>query len=167
MALTVETGAGVTGADSYNTVADISTYGVDNALDATSWVAGTTVQKEAWAREAATVLDGRWGSAFPGYQASSTQGLLWPRTDAVDREGWALSSDVIPAQILAAHAHLAILAASTTLAPDQASSASVIEVRGASGAGVKFGSALGYEQFRGVGIILASLLQSVGKGRRA
>ena len=167
MSLTVETGAGVAGAESYNSIADISTYGTENALDATAFDAGTDALKEAWARQGARVLDGRWGHIYPGTQKSSEQGLLWPRTDATDREGWAIGIAVIPQQILDAHAHLSILAASSTLAPDQSVASSIEEVEAASGARVKFGAALSYQQFREVELILSTLVESVGKGRRA
>lgn len=167
MSLTVETGAGIAGADSYNSVADITTYGTENAIDTTAWAAGTTAQKEAWARQGARVLDGRWGYAYPGDQASSEQGLLWPRSDACDREGWSISSAEVPQQILDAHAYLAILAATDGPVSDQAASASIAEVEAASGARVKFGSSLGYQQYREVDYILSTLLAAVAKGRRA
>lgn len=83
MALTVEDGTGVPGADSYFAVATADAYWTARPQDpnAAIWAAAPTLNKEGAAREATDYLDANWGSMFPGARRTMTQGRLWPRVD--------------------------------------------------------------------------------------
>ncbi len=118
MSLLVETGAGVQSAESYAPVAFIDAYWLartHNPLAAT-WAAGTTPKKEGAAREATGFLDGEWGPFYRGVRAGYVQGLLWPRTDAMDNANYPLPD--LPPELMAAVAELAVRAIVGPLAPD-------------------------------------------------
>lgn len=117
MALTVETGAGVAGADSYATSAYIDAYWLARphlALAAT-WAAGST-NKDGAAREATAYIDATWGPYFKGVRRGYVQGLLFPRTGAEDEAGYPLPD--LPACLPMAVAELAARALSAPLAAD-------------------------------------------------
>ncbi len=128
MALTVEDGTGVVGAESYATIAALDAWWLarSHKAYAATWAALTTAKKEGSAREAAAYLDARYGVRYRGTRKTSTQGLLWPRvgpdddggepTAVVDVDGFDLPA--LPTQLLPAMAEVAVRAASTDLAPD-------------------------------------------------
>lgn len=120
MSLTVEDGTGVASAESYCTVSFADTYWGNRthmALYAT-WSAGTstTAKKEGALREASAFIDSTWGERFRGVRRGFVQGLLWPRTDALDDAGYPLPG--LPAALQNAAAELAARALSATLTPD-------------------------------------------------
>lgn len=118
MALIVETGAGVSGAESYADVAAIDAYWAarpNNAL-ATVWDGGDTDAKEGAAREATAYLDATYGSLYRGYRKDYDQGLEWPRTDALDETARDLPD--LPQQLPNAVCELAARALSAPLAED-------------------------------------------------
>lgn len=90
MALTVEDGTGVAGADSYVAIATADAYWLARPQDANAarWAAAATDRKEGAAREGTAYLDATWGSLYRGIRLTSIQGLLWPR---IDRQDLALS----------------------------------------------------------------------------
>lgn len=102
MALTIEDGTGVAGADSYASVADCSAYAVSYYGAS---LTGNTADKEAAIRRAFAYLNGlRWkGSRTNG----RSQGGAWPRTDMIDCDGNAITSDEIPAEVIEAQHELA------------------------------------------------------------
>lgn len=127
MSLTVETGAGIAGAESYATTATIDTYWAartQNALSAT-WTALTTAKKDGCAREATTFVDTTWGPRYRGIRRGQVQGLLWPRTDAMDDAGYPLPD--LPPELIAAVCELAARAASATLTPDVKAGGGVVK----------------------------------------
>lgn len=80
MAFTVETGEGVTGANSYIALADAKTYvretyGCDDDL-----LSYPDARIEGALRAAARWLDGAYRHLYRGARSSDTQGLEWPRT---------------------------------------------------------------------------------------
>lgn len=84
MSLTVETGAGIAGADSYFAIATAEAYWTARPHDAlgAAWLAETDVPKqEGAAREGTGYLDATWGSLFRGVRSTSAQGRLWPRLE--------------------------------------------------------------------------------------
>lgn len=119
MALTVETGAGVSGAASYASVATIDAYWTARAHHALSatWGAASTGDKEGAAREASAYLDATFGPYYRGRKRGEVQGLLWPRTDALDDAGYPLPD--LPNCVVSATAELAVRALAATLAEDQ------------------------------------------------
>lgn len=119
MALVTENGTGVAGAESYASVAFASAYWsarTQLALSAT-WAAGTTAKQEGALREASTYIDAVWGQFFRGKRRGYVQGLLWPRTDALDDTGYELPD--LPTVLQQAVAELAARALSAPLQADQ------------------------------------------------
>lgn len=91
MALTIEDGSGVSGADSYASITDLTTY-----ASSYGFILPTTdAEKEALLRRAALQMNlMKW----KGQRVSATQSLAWPRWDVeVDCE--ILPSNAIPARI--------------------------------------------------------------------
>ena len=120
MSLTVEDGTGVTGAESYVSVADADAYWAartHNSLAAT-WTAGTTATKEGALREASDYLDASFSQYYRGKRAGRVQGLEWPRTDANDDSGYPLPA--LPAELVKATYELAARALSAPLVADLA-----------------------------------------------
>ncbi|MBM2293754.1 hypothetical protein JQX09_17635 [Sulfitobacter pseudonitzschiae] len=118
MALTVETGAGVAGADSYASQAFISTYWAartHNTLAAT-WAGADSDKMDGAAREATAYLDAIYGQFYRGVRAGYLQGLLWPRSRALDDEGMPMPD--LPPELMVAVAELAARALSAPLASD-------------------------------------------------
>lgn len=118
MALTVEDGTGVYGSESYLSVANADTYwGKRTHMSLyTTWNAGTTATKEGALREASAFIDSSWGPRFRGVPRGTVQGLLFPRTDALDDAGYPLPG--LPEELKRATAELAARALSATLTPD-------------------------------------------------
>jgi hypothetical protein len=131
MAFTVEDGTGVTGANSYLSVADADTYWADRANasspDGTAWSGASTADKEGALVEASQYLDANfqwvWNNP-PRWQGwinplgpleaytplkSDGQGLQWPRRAAYDEETYVLQ-DGVPQKVKDATAELAIYA---------------------------------------------------------
>lgn len=92
MALVVETGAVVAGAESYVSVSDADTYW-SNRND-TVWAALSTGAKEAALRIATRYLDSNY--TWLGEIVNQDQLLDWPRYAVVDRDGRGYDSDEIP-----------------------------------------------------------------------
>lgn len=118
MALTVEDGTGVAGADSYVTIAAIDAYWANrpHTSEATTWTAATTANKEGAAREASAYIDATYGQHFKGQRSGYVQGLMWPRTGAEDAAGYPLPP--LPPEIVTAACELAARAVSARLAED-------------------------------------------------
>ena len=104
MALIVEDGTNVTGAESYLTVSAADTYFSDRGNAA--WAALTTAQKEEHLRIAAARLDNgyRWRGLMTN---PDTQAMEWPRWAVDDSRGRRYDSDEIPQRLKDAQAELA------------------------------------------------------------
>jgi len=102
MALIIETGTNVAGADAYSSVADCSAWAVAYYGSALN---GDTADKEAAIRRAVTYLDSlKWkGTRTYGRD----QSLAWPRSGVTDCEGSAIASDEIPSELIFAQHVLA------------------------------------------------------------
>lgn len=97
MAITVEDGTVVTGADSYVSVAFADSYfEIDEAFAAT-WTAMTTAEKETRLKWATRVLDQK--VAWKGSKTTDTSSLRWPRTGVRDRDGNIIDTDEMPLQL--------------------------------------------------------------------
>ena len=118
MALTVEDGTGVASAESYCTLAFATAYWGARTQAAlyTTWNASTDPKREGALREACAYIDATWGPRFRGVRRGTVQGLLFPRTDAIDDAGYPLPG--LPAELKAAAAELAARALSATLFTD-------------------------------------------------
>lgn len=120
MALISEDGTGVVGARSYASLAEIEAHWTALQHDplAAVWSGETNVRKEGAAIEASAYLDATYGMHYRGIRRTSGQGLLWPRSDAMDGAGYPLPDR--PAELVRATAELAVRAISGRLRPDQA-----------------------------------------------
>lgn len=117
MALVIETGAVVPGAESFATAAELVTYAANF---------GRTIPVEEVAQEALLRRAALQMSAMPwkGGLVSELQALAWPRYD-VHRENWLVPSDAIPAQIKAGQMALATEIHADDLAPPELKSGAV------------------------------------------
>lgn len=119
MSLTVETGAvvnGTTGADSYVAVADADTYWAGR-VNAADWAKLSTTQKEAALREACQYLDVAY--KWIGKRLWIAQPLYWPRLFYLANDDQRVEPNTIPQQVKNAQCELALLAASSKLAPER------------------------------------------------
>jgi hypothetical protein len=118
MTLIVETGTGVAGAESYASVATASTYWAarGHTASATAWGTAITANREGALREATGFLDAIYGPFYRGQRRGLVQGLLWPRSNALDEARMPLPD--LPGEIVAATCELAARALSARLMPD-------------------------------------------------
>jgi hypothetical protein len=112
MALTVETGAVIGGANTYITEANADTY-FSNRNNPTAWTNLTSGNKEAALIYSTVALD--WMFKWTGEITNLTQLLAWPRMDAEDGEGRTIAHNVIPQRVIDAQCELALLHAGTAL----------------------------------------------------
>ena len=112
MALTVEDGTVVAGADSYISLANAKTYHTAHD-DPTDWTSASDAEKESALKYGAATLDGAFD--WDGQITSATQVLAWPRADCSDREGRTPADNVIPQQVKDAQCELAVVHLGTVL----------------------------------------------------
>lgn len=112
--LTIETGAGVTGATSYASAATLDAYALARGLTAT----GTEAAKESALLRAMSWLEAK---AWKGRKVKRDNPLEWPRREVVDRNGYDVQTDIVPAPVVNALCEAALreLASSGSLQPDQ------------------------------------------------
>ncbi|MFA7308193.1 MAG: DnaT-like ssDNA-binding protein [Hyphomicrobium sp.] len=104
MALTVETGAGLSNADALISLAGADAYHL--ALEHSTWT-GADADKEAAIRRATSYLSN--SVIWSGVRTRARdQALAWPRAGMIDREGYGIGSDEIPIEIERAAAELAL-----------------------------------------------------------
>jgi hypothetical protein len=116
MALIVETGAIVTGAESYCTVAFANTYLANRGY--TAWDAlDDTDSKEPALRKATDYLTAMFKGRWQGEIVDEDQALDWPRYDVVV-DGHDVDSDSVPLAVQKACAELAYRASTSDLSPD-------------------------------------------------
>lgn len=115
MALTVEDGTGLVGADAYISVANADTYFLASAN--ATWAAATTPAKEVAIVKATRYIEKRFGTKWKGLIASSEQALGWPRRYVYDELGTELV-DQVPVQIARACAEYAVQALVNPLIPE-------------------------------------------------
>ena len=102
MALIIETGSNVPGAQSYVTAAEFTAF---HLAYYAAFSAGTEPEKEAALRRAVAYLDGLRWSGLKSH--GRDQALSWPRAGATDKEGWGIDSDVVPVEVKEAQMILA------------------------------------------------------------
>lgn len=115
MALTVEDGTGLVGADAYISVANADTYFLASAN--ATWAAATDPDKEVAIVKATRYMEKRFGTKWKGLIASSEQALGWPRRYVYDERGTELA-DQVPVQIARACAEYAVQALINPLIPE-------------------------------------------------
>ena len=105
LTFTVEDGTGVTGANSYTTVAFADDYASMNASTVVAWEALTQAQKEHYLMWATHILDTL--TKWEGNKVSQDNELSWPRQGVADKEGYMIESNTIPKAVKQATAFLA------------------------------------------------------------
>jgi hypothetical protein len=115
MPLIVETGSGLSNAESFISVADADSYFA--ARGNAAWT-GTDTVKEQALRKATDFMQGRYINRWKGTRTHETQALAWPRENVTDADGYALQSSVIPKEVKYACAELAVRSLTASLLPD-------------------------------------------------
>ena len=103
----VETGSGLSTANSYLSVADADTYH-SNVTRSSDWSAATAAVKQNALIVATQYLDIHYQGRWRGYRASGTQALAWPRASVEDDDGYWLDSASLPQRLKDACAELAL-----------------------------------------------------------
>lgn len=115
MSLIVETGAGLSNAESYISVADASARQV--ALGNETWSTISNAEMEEALRRATAFMTQSYRQRWTGQRLTPAQALDWPRYD-VCVDGFYVPSDSLPADIANACADLALKAAAGELNAD-------------------------------------------------
>jgi hypothetical protein len=122
MALVVEDGTMVSGAESYCTTAYADTYHANRGN--TAWDSLDDDVKEASLRKATDYMVGRYRAAWAGVKKSVSQSLDWPRDIVPVLDGPTnftqyYENTIVPTEVKNACASLALRAATAALVPDQ------------------------------------------------
>lgn len=97
MALVVETGEGLPGADSYISLADANAYFIGKRLHSSAWTAALDATKEIALAQASLLLDAEF--TWTGQVRVEDQGLGWPRVGAYDRNNRLRPDDEVPKEV--------------------------------------------------------------------
>jgi len=103
----VETGTGLSNANSYLSITDADAYHLDHS-GSTDWSGADNADKEAALRLATQYLDAKHAGKWKGTKYTTTQALAWPRTGAYDGENCLIEYNVIPQALKDACAELAL-----------------------------------------------------------
>lgn len=127
MAIVVEDGSVVAGANSYASVAQATTY-LTARNRAAAWTAKTTAEQEAALVQATDYLTQQYRGRWKGLRYSESQSLDWPRAEVTVPGypvGWSIGVDEVPGEVNAATILLAERAIAGVLLPDTAPGAAV------------------------------------------
>jgi hypothetical protein len=113
MPLVVETGFGSSLSNAYLSVASADTYHEERGND--SWEEATFAAKEAAIIRASQWIDTFY--KFRGQRTHSTQAMAWPRSGAVDDDGFEVEG--LPPVVVYATAEAALRALQGDLSPDR------------------------------------------------
>ena len=117
MAFVVETGAGLSNANSYASVSAADSYVADRGI--TGWAALSSTIKQQSLVKATDYLEATYRAAWKGNRVSETQSLSWPRYNVIV-DGFNFPSNVVPTQVVNACIEMAIRASvGETLLADQ------------------------------------------------
>jgi hypothetical protein len=116
MALIVETGAIVSGAESLASVAAADAHHA--ARGNAAWGVLSTGDKEIALRKATDYMQERYSDSWRGVRVSSTQALDWPRS-CVYRGVYPVASNIIPDEVIKACCELALRASAKALTDDE------------------------------------------------
>lgn len=130
MALTIENGTGVVGADSYQSVADILAYLQSFDPEGfTAFSALATNAQEVAARQGAAFLDDKYRNRWKGQRSHEDQGLAWPRAGVEDYDGFCIDANELPGQLLKAHAEASLRASEGDLQADVSTERGIVRER--------------------------------------
>jgi len=114
MAFTVEDGTGVAGANAYITVAFLRAYFSERGI--TFAESDSAIQP--WIVQATDYIELTFGSRLVGAPLTATQGLHFPVSDGVTRQGVVIAEDEIPLSLQRACAEYGKRAKTNSLLPD-------------------------------------------------
>ncbi len=114
----VEDGTGKADANAYVTVATVTQYAEDYLADSSTWTGLTQAVQERHIRVATRFLDASFYLRWKGSRANKGQALDWPRKGVVDRSGFQLAADEIPATLEQACCQFVLEALSDDLLPN-------------------------------------------------
>ncbi len=120
MALIVEDGSIVQGAESLCSVADADAYHA--AIGNADWALLTEAGKEQSLRKSTQYMQGQYGGKWAGYRKDSSQSLDWPRSYVLISDTLYveyLSDSIVPLEVKNACASLAFRASSVDLLADE------------------------------------------------
>lgn len=127
MALVLETGAGVSGANAYADQSFATAYLADRGGNAT-WDAKTSDEKDVLLVKATDHIERRFSHRFKGVKNSNANALSWPRRTLYDEEGRVLyDSNDIPTDLKKAVVEYAVASLTSSLVPATASGLEVSE----------------------------------------
>lgn len=104
--MTIIVTPGGSDSNSYATRAEADQYHTER-LHNTAWTNADTATKEAALVWATRTLDANF--YWVGVKSTEEQALEWPRSGAVDRNGYGIDDDVVPVQVKNAQSELAFL----------------------------------------------------------
>lgn len=126
MALIIENGSIVTGAESYVSVTDADTYHLNRGNSI--WKTSSVTAKEAALRKATSFVDNYYINRWKGMRTAISQPLQWPRQYVMQYEEYAragyaqtpvyIESNVIPNELKYAICEAALRSLTTELLPD-------------------------------------------------
>lgn len=117
MAFVVETGAGLSNANSYASVSAADSYVADRGI--TGWTSLTQTVKEQSLVKATDYLEATYRGAWKGNRVSETQSLSWPRYNVIV-DGFNFPANVVPTLVINACIEMALRASlGETLLADQ------------------------------------------------
>lgn len=96
MSFTVETGAGLSTANSYISVTDADSY-IANFGNSSTWTGATEAEKQEALRIGTQYLDLKY--SFRGVKYTKEQALAFPRAGVCDDDGYSVLSDEVPEAI--------------------------------------------------------------------
>jgi len=129
MSLVVETGLGLSNAESYASVADSVAY--HSGIGDNTWSGITATEQEQALRRATVYLVGKYRMRWAGSRMTTSQALDWPRSsvpvvDTPHRSYY--PNDSVPREVVAACCAMARRAAAGELLSDQGQRASSVTV---------------------------------------
>lgn len=166
IALTVEDGSNVTGANSYVSLAGANAF-FESEIDSADWDAATDPSKERALANAARILNEqyRW-LGYPSHPGS--QALVWPRS-GIRIDYFTVGSDTIPAAIISAQCLIASqLLQSAAFDTAEAEAAGIAKLGLGQGALVveyAAGAAPGASSLTALSARIAALLRNYGRNR--
>lgn len=164
MALIVEDGSNVAGAESYESVANADTHHSNRGN--TAWAALTTTAKEQALRKATDYMTQAYRDRWAGYRTNTGQSLDWPRAlveiKDVNYIGSYVDQDSIPSEVKKACCELALMSLDGDLAPNlerETASESIATISVSYFQGSKQ-----YTVYRAIDMMLKPLLRNGGAG---
>ena len=109
--MALDTTIGGTASDSYGSLAESDTYFA--ARQTGNWD-GSDEHKEMALRRAATYLDNVFRGKWKGIKVNRDQALAWPRSYAIDSDGYSVGASTIPKELKYAQFEAAALFAAGT-----------------------------------------------------